>query len=112
MLQYERDISGDHVVSCAGIIGIKHRHNVVRDILVDICFRSRISTGKEIDIELGGGHDIPLRLADMLLYSWDGWLDEVLHRVCRWWEIDFQLWRSFSEWDEWFSSIRLPGSVK
>ncbi|GJY47138.1 oleosin 1-like protein [Tanacetum coccineum] len=33
-------------------------------------------------------------------------------RVCRWWEIDFQLWRSFSEWDEWFSSIRLPGSVK
>ncbi|GJW61625.1 RNA-directed DNA polymerase, eukaryota [Tanacetum coccineum] len=37
---------------------------------------------------------------------------EVLHRVCRWWEIDFQLWRSFSEWDEWFSSIRLPGSVK
>ncbi|GKB93136.1 hypothetical protein Tco_0979273, partial [Tanacetum coccineum] len=37
---------------------------------------------------------------------------EVLHRVCRWWEIDFQLWHSFSEWDEWFSSIRLPGSVK
>ncbi|GJZ44932.1 RNA-directed DNA polymerase, eukaryota, reverse transcriptase zinc-binding domain protein, partial [Tanacetum coccineum] len=37
---------------------------------------------------------------------------EVLHRVCRWWEIDFQLWRSFSEWDAWFSSIRLPGSVK
>ncbi|GJW89134.1 hypothetical protein Tco_0164474 [Tanacetum coccineum] len=26
--------------------------------------------------------------------------EEVLHRVCRWWEIDFQLWRSFSEWDE------------
>ncbi|GJW42333.1 RNA-directed DNA polymerase, eukaryota [Tanacetum coccineum] len=37
---------------------------------------------------------------------------EVLHRVCRWWEIDFQLWRSFSKWDAWFSSIRLPGSVK
>ncbi|GKD11168.1 hypothetical protein Tco_1190853, partial [Tanacetum coccineum] len=30
--------------------------------------------------------------------------EEVLHRVCRWWEIDFQLWHSFSEWDEWFSS--------
>ncbi|GJZ19886.1 hypothetical protein Tco_0556476 [Tanacetum coccineum] len=36
---------------------------------------------------------------------------EVLHRVCRWWEIDFQLWRSFSEWDAWFSSI-LFGLVK
>nr|GEV71556.1 zinc finger, CCHC-type [Tanacetum cinerariifolium] len=30
------DIYGDHAVSCAGIIGIKHRHNVVRDTLVDI----------------------------------------------------------------------------
>ncbi|GJT45462.1 hypothetical protein Tco_0954177 [Tanacetum coccineum] len=46
-----------------------------------------------------------------LLLKWV-WRFEVLHRVCRWWEIDFQLWRSFSEWDAWFSSIRLPGSVK
>nr|GEY47173.1 ABC transporter A family member 9-like [Tanacetum cinerariifolium] len=49
---YERDIYGDHVVSCAGIIGIKHRHNVVHDTLVDICYR----------------------LEDMLLYLWDGGL--------------------------------------
>nr|GEV92297.1 hypothetical protein [Tanacetum cinerariifolium] len=27
------DIYGDHAVSCAGIIGIKHRHNVVRNTL-------------------------------------------------------------------------------
>ncbi|GJR80490.1 hypothetical protein Tco_0151275, partial [Tanacetum coccineum] len=69
------DIYGDHVVSCAGIIGIKHRHNVVRDTLVDICYRSGISAGKEVDIGLDGGRDKPLRLADMLLYSWDGGLD-------------------------------------
>ncbi|GJW35682.1 hypothetical protein Tco_0058602 [Tanacetum coccineum] len=31
--------------------------------------------GKEVDIGLGGGRDKPLRLADMLLYAWDGWLD-------------------------------------
>ncbi|GKF04000.1 hypothetical protein Tco_0034668 [Tanacetum coccineum] len=49
------DIYGDHVVSCAGIIGIKHRHNVLRDTLVDICYRSRISAGKEVDIGLDGG---------------------------------------------------------
>ncbi|GKE81726.1 hypothetical protein Tco_1551726, partial [Tanacetum coccineum] len=36
------EIYGDHVVSCAGIIGIKHRHNVVRDTLVDICYHSGI----------------------------------------------------------------------
>ncbi|GJX31465.1 hypothetical protein Tco_0241320 [Tanacetum coccineum] len=69
------DIYGDHAVSCAGIIGIKHRHNVVRDTLVDICFRSGISAGKEVDIGLGGGHDKALRPADILLYSWDGGLD-------------------------------------
>nr|GEW85639.1 hypothetical protein [Tanacetum cinerariifolium] len=69
------DMYGDHVVSCAGIIGIKHRHNAVRDTLVDICFRLGISTGKEVDIELGGGCDKVLRPADMLLYSWDSGFD-------------------------------------
>nr|GEY19839.1 hypothetical protein [Tanacetum cinerariifolium] len=37
------DIYGLHVVSRIGIIGIKHRYNVVRDTLVDICYRSGIS---------------------------------------------------------------------
>nr|GEU32715.1 hypothetical protein [Tanacetum cinerariifolium] len=69
------DIYGDHVVSCTGIVGIKHRHNIVRDTLVDICFRSAISAGKEVDIGLGGGRDKPLRPADMLLYSWGRGLD-------------------------------------
>ncbi|GKA94486.1 hypothetical protein Tco_0816524 [Tanacetum coccineum] len=73
------DIYGDHVVSCAGIIGIKHRHNVVRDTLIYICYRSGISAGKEVDIGLDEGCDKPLRPADMLLYSWDGGLD-----VCVW----------------------------
>ena len=69
------DIYGDHAVSCTGIVGIKHRHNIVRDTLVDIYFRSGISAGKEVDIGLGGGRDKPLRPADMLLYSWGGGLD-------------------------------------
>ncbi|GJW42200.1 hypothetical protein Tco_0070999, partial [Tanacetum coccineum] len=69
------DIYGDHVVSCVGIIGIKHRHNVVRDTLVDICFCSGISAGKEVDIGLDGGGDKPLRPTNVLLYSWDGGLD-------------------------------------
>ncbi|GJZ25454.1 hypothetical protein Tco_0569707 [Tanacetum coccineum] len=47
----------------------------MRDTLVDICYRSRISAGKEIDIGLEGGCDKPLRPADMLLYSWDRGLD-------------------------------------
>ncbi|GJV02599.1 hypothetical protein Tco_1336168 [Tanacetum coccineum] len=54
---------------------IWHRHNAVRDTLVDICFWSGISAGKEVDIGLGGGCDKALRPADMLLYSWEGGLD-------------------------------------
>ncbi|GJZ27620.1 putative reverse transcriptase domain-containing protein [Tanacetum coccineum] len=49
------DIYRDHAVSCVGVIGIKHHHNVVRDTLVDICFRSGISVGKEVDIRLDEG---------------------------------------------------------
>ncbi|GKE22882.1 hypothetical protein Tco_1434394, partial [Tanacetum coccineum] len=69
------DIYRDHAVSCAGIVGIKHRHNAVRDTLVDICYRSGISSGKEVDIGLGGERDKSLRPADVLLYSWDGGRD-------------------------------------
>ncbi|GJY78973.1 RNA-directed DNA polymerase, eukaryota [Tanacetum coccineum] len=31
----------------------------------------------------------------------------VLRRICRWWDLDWQTWSSFSTWDAWFSSIRL-----
>ncbi|GKD33773.1 hypothetical protein Tco_1249282 [Tanacetum coccineum] len=48
------DIYGDHAVSCAGIIGIKHRHNIVRDTLVDICHRPGISAGFDVCVDLTG----------------------------------------------------------
>ncbi|GKB10555.1 hypothetical protein Tco_0844478 [Tanacetum coccineum] len=48
------DIYGDHVVSYAGIIGIKHRHNVVRDTLIDICYRFGISAGLDVCVDLTG----------------------------------------------------------
>ncbi|GJX69039.1 hypothetical protein Tco_0304766 [Tanacetum coccineum] len=51
-----------------GVIGIKHRHNAVRDTLVDICFRSGISAGKEVDIGLSGDGDKALRPADIFFY--------------------------------------------
>ncbi|GJW41336.1 putative reverse transcriptase domain-containing protein [Tanacetum coccineum] len=59
------DVYGDHDVSCAGFIGIKHQHNAVRDTLVGICFRSGISAGKEVEIGLGGGRDKGLRPTGM-----------------------------------------------
>ena len=68
---FDGDSFGDHVVSCAGIVGIKHRHNLVRDTLLDICYRSGISAGKEVNIGLTGGNDKSLLPANFLLYSWD-----------------------------------------
>nr|GEV74966.1 ABC transporter A family member 9-like [Tanacetum cinerariifolium] len=59
------DVFGDHALSCAGVIGIKHRQNAVCDTLVDVCFRSEISTGKEVDIGLGGGWSLPLTQTGM-----------------------------------------------
>ncbi|GJT17161.1 hypothetical protein Tco_0875867 [Tanacetum coccineum] len=50
---FASNIYGDHVVSCAGIVRIKYRHNIVRDTLVDICFRSGILVAKDVDIGLG-----------------------------------------------------------
>ncbi|GJV60519.1 hypothetical protein Tco_1466619 [Tanacetum coccineum] len=60
------DIYGNHNVSYAGIIGIKHRHNVVRDTLVDICFRLGISVGKEVDIGLGSSPLTQTGMADFV----------------------------------------------
>nr|GEV59189.1 hypothetical protein [Tanacetum cinerariifolium] len=72
---FAKNIYGDHAVLCAGVIGIKHLYYVLRDTFVDICFRSGISVGKEVDIGLDWGCDRSLRSADMLLYSWDRGLD-------------------------------------
>ncbi|GKD93791.1 hypothetical protein Tco_1373628 [Tanacetum coccineum] len=72
---FASDIYGDHVVSCAGIVRIKYWHNIVRDTLVDICFRSGISVAKDVDIGLGGGRDKSLCAGDMFLYLWDEGLD-------------------------------------
>ncbi|GJV46008.1 hypothetical protein Tco_1430544 [Tanacetum coccineum] len=48
------DIYGDHAIFCAGIVGIKYRHNIVHDTLVDICFRSGISVGLDVCVDLTG----------------------------------------------------------
>nr|GEV28781.1 reverse transcriptase domain-containing protein [Tanacetum cinerariifolium] len=58
------DIYGDHVASCAGIIGIKHRQNVVRDTLVDICFCLGIAAGFDVCMDLTGS--LPLTQTGMV----------------------------------------------
>ncbi|KAL6544681.1 hypothetical protein OROMI_023543 [Orobanche minor] len=73
------NLFSDHAVSSAGMVGIKHRHNLVRDTLLEVCFWSGISAGKEDDIDLRDGSDRPLRLADLLLYACDRERDVCVH---------------------------------
>ncbi|KAL6497080.1 hypothetical protein OROGR_029009 [Orobanche gracilis] len=68
---FDGDLFGDHAVLCVGMVGIKHRHNLVRDTILDVCFRSGISAGKEVDIGLRDESDRSLRPANLLLYAWD-----------------------------------------
>ncbi|GKF32729.1 hypothetical protein Tco_0102527, partial [Tanacetum coccineum] len=65
---FSGDIYGDHDVLCAGIIGIKHRHNSVRDTLVDICYRSRISACLDVRVDLTGSSPLTQTgMADFVL---------------------------------------------
>nr|GEY88388.1 RNA-directed DNA polymerase, eukaryota [Tanacetum cinerariifolium] len=36
----------------------------------------------------------------------------VFHRICRWWDQDWHDLLSFSDWNAWFSAIRLPSRIK
>nr|GEW95908.1 RNA-directed DNA polymerase, eukaryota [Tanacetum cinerariifolium] len=36
----------------------------------------------------------------------------VIYRICRWWDLDGQNLTSFSDWQAWFLSIRLPSKTK
>ncbi|GJZ47857.1 RNA-directed DNA polymerase, eukaryota [Tanacetum coccineum] len=37
---------------------------------------------------------------------------DVFRSICRWWDLDGQVLSSFSDWQVWFLSLRLPSSIK
>nr|GFB89888.1 RNA-directed DNA polymerase, eukaryota [Tanacetum cinerariifolium] len=39
-------------------------------------------------------------------------IKQVLHRICRWWELDPSDWNLFQEWYAWFSSIIFSSKSK
>ncbi|XP_026414566.1 uncharacterized protein LOC113310188 [Papaver somniferum] len=66
----EMDIYGDHALHCASEVGIKFRHNLVRDVFVDICFRVGVVDRKEASLgfTFGGNTLLP---ADLSVYNWE-----------------------------------------
>nr|GFA84762.1 pentatricopeptide repeat (PPR) superfamily protein [Tanacetum cinerariifolium] len=65
---HEMDQRGDHAVHCCSEVGVKFRHNLVRDILVDIC--SGIMGRKEAPMGFLSQDGKDLRPADFLLFNW------------------------------------------
>ncbi|GKA03367.1 putative reverse transcriptase domain-containing protein [Tanacetum coccineum] len=67
---HRMDQWGDHAVHCSSKVGVKFRHNLVRDILVDICSKVGIMVHKEAPMGFQSEDGRDLRSADLLLFNW------------------------------------------
>nr|GEW76883.1 putative exostosin-like protein [Tanacetum cinerariifolium] len=69
------DSFGKHAVHCKELSGFKYRHNMVKDVFLDICRRVGISGKKEAHINFlthSSGERSTLRSADVLVFGWVG----------------------------------------
>nr|GEU69827.1 histone-lysine N-methyltransferase family member SUVH9-like [Tanacetum cinerariifolium] len=71
--------------------------NLYRGINVDSCVCPICSTGED---EINH------------ILFWCDLEQQVLRRICRWWELDPSDWNTFQEWYAWFSSIRFSSKSK
>nr|GEU30354.1 ribonuclease H-like domain-containing protein [Tanacetum cinerariifolium] len=67
---HRMDQWGDHDVHYSSEVGVKFRHNLVRDILVDICSKIGIMVRKEALLGFLSDDGKDLRPADLLLFNW------------------------------------------
>ncbi|GJS42908.1 hypothetical protein Tco_0567951 [Tanacetum coccineum] len=69
------DSFGEHAVYCKELSGFKYRHDMVRDVLFDICRRAGISAKKEAPVNFltdpSDGRST-LRPTDVLVFGWVG----------------------------------------
>nr|GEY49513.1 putative reverse transcriptase domain-containing protein [Tanacetum cinerariifolium] len=65
----------EHAVHCKELPGFNYRHNMVRDVLFDICRRAGISAKKEAPVNFSTDPSdgrSTLRQADVLVFGWVG----------------------------------------
>ncbi|GJW40510.1 hypothetical protein Tco_0066355 [Tanacetum coccineum] len=69
------DSFGEHEVHCKELPGFKYRHDMVRDVLFDICRRAGISARKEAHVNFltdPSDERSTLRPVDVLVFGWVG----------------------------------------
>ncbi|XP_026414844.1 uncharacterized protein LOC113310393 isoform X1 [Papaver somniferum] len=64
-------VFGDHAVHCAGEVGQKFRHYVVKDVLADMCYKAGVVARKEVSLGFSSNNVYSLRPADILFYNWE-----------------------------------------
>ena len=70
-LQHRQDgYIGDHALHCSSEVGVKFRHNLVRDIFVDICCKAGVFVRKEAPLGFLSEAGKDLRPAGFLPFSW------------------------------------------
>jgi hypothetical protein len=60
----------DHTIDCSSEVGVKFRHYLVRDVLVDICSKVGIVVRKEAPMGFLSEDGKELRPTDLLLFNW------------------------------------------
>ncbi|XP_026414846.1 uncharacterized protein LOC113310393 isoform X2 [Papaver somniferum] len=58
-------------VHCAGEVGQKFRHYVVKDVLADMCYKAGVVARKEVSLGFSSNNVYSLRPADILFYNWE-----------------------------------------
>lgn len=69
------DKFGDHAVHCKNDLGLKFRHDLLREIIADICYRLGVPARKEVDLGLISDNGSGIIPADIMVYNWDNGRD-------------------------------------
>ncbi|XP_026413120.1 uncharacterized protein LOC113308884 [Papaver somniferum] len=64
------DQYGDHAIHCASEVGIKFRHDMVRDGFADICYKGGVAARKEASLGFLTNSSKSAKPADVLVYNW------------------------------------------
>ncbi|XP_026445253.1 uncharacterized protein LOC113345800 [Papaver somniferum] len=64
------DRFGDHAIHYASEVGQKFRHDMVRDLFVDLCYKVGVAARKEAALGFSSDTKSSLKPADILVYNW------------------------------------------
>lgn len=70
------DDFGDHALHCASEVRQKFRHDLVRDVISDICYKGGVAARKEVNLGFLSDDAKSLRPADIILYNWENGQDD------------------------------------